>query len=126
MATPDGVQFVTPPPILGEEELDMDHEDDVPLRFCAMDDLAGIESPPGYAVRDLGDGRLLAVSAEEPASLAQAQKEGCWRRAMEEELRSIQDNHTWTLTELPQGQRAIGLKWVFKPSRSRRMNMVQW
>ena len=31
-----------------------------------------------------------------------------------EELRSIEENRTWTLTELPQGRRAIGLKWVFK------------
>jgi hypothetical protein len=33
---------------------------------------------------------------------------------MEEELRAIEKNRTWTLTELPPGQRAIGLKWVFK------------
>ena len=36
---------------------------------------------------------------------------------MEEELRSIEENRTWTLTELPQGRRAIGLKWVFKVKR---------
>ena len=107
---------MTPPPLQGDE-LDADHDDDVPLRFRAMDDVMGPGSPSGYAVRDLGDGRLLAVSAEEPASLAQAQKEACWRRAMEEELRSIEENRTWTLTELPQGRRAIGLKWVFKVKR---------
>jgi hypothetical protein len=33
---------------------------------------------------------------------------------MEEELKAITDNGTWTLTELPQGRKAIGLKWVFK------------
>ena len=36
---------------------------------------------------------------------------------MEEELRSIEENRTWTLTELPQGRHAIGLKWVFKVKR---------
>jgi hypothetical protein len=36
---------------------------------------------------------------------------------MEEELWSIEENRTWTLTELPQGRRAIGLKWVFKVKR---------
>jgi hypothetical protein len=82
-----------------------------------MDDVVGPGSAPGYAVPDLGNGRLLAVSAEEPRSLAQAQKEACWRRAMEEELRSIEENRTWTLTEHPQGRRAIGLKWVFKVKR---------
>jgi hypothetical protein len=115
-ATTSPVHFVTPPLLQGDE-LDADHDDDAPLRFRAVDDVVGPGSPPGYAVRDLGDGRLLAVSAEEPASLAQAQKEACWRRAMEEELRSIEENRTWTLTELPQGRRAIGLKWVFKVKR---------
>jgi hypothetical protein len=33
---------------------------------------------------------------------------------MEEELRAIEENRTWTLTKLPLGRRAIGLKWVFK------------
>jgi len=107
---------VTPPQLQGDE-LDVDHDEDAPLRFRAMDDIVGPESPPGFAIRDLGNGMLLAVSAEEPASLAQAQKEACWRRAMEEELRSIEENRTWTLTELPQGRRAIGLKWVVKVKR---------
>jgi hypothetical protein len=33
---------------------------------------------------------------------------------MQEEIDSIQENHTWELTELPCGYRAIGFKWVFK------------
>jgi hypothetical protein len=99
---------VSPPPEFGEDELDADHDEDVPLRFRAVDDIV---RPAGC---NLGDARLLTVSAEEPASLAQAQQEARWRRAMEEELRSIEENRTWTLTELPRGQRAIGLKWVFK------------
>jgi hypothetical protein len=37
-----------------------------------------------------------------------------WSKAMEEELQAIKENQTWTLTELPSGQRAIGLKWGFK------------
>lgn len=111
--TPSGVQFVSPLQDL-DEVLDADHDEDAPLRFRAMEDVVGPGSPPGYAVRDLGDGRLLAVSAEEPASLAQAKTEACWHRAMEEELQSIEENRTWTLTELPQGRQAIGLKWVFK------------
>jgi hypothetical protein len=31
-----------------------------------------------------------------------------------DELQSIEENKTWSLTELPSGRRAIGLKWVFK------------
>jgi hypothetical protein len=80
-----------------------------------MDDLAGQGSPPGFAPRLLDGGELLlAVSAKEPASLAEAMEQECWRKAMVEELAAIEENKTWTLTDLPADRKAIGLKWVFK------------
>ena len=33
---------------------------------------------------------------------------------MEEELSSIVKNQTWELACLPEGKRAVGLKWIFK------------
>lgn len=65
---------MSPPQDL-DEELDVDHDEDAPLSFQAVDDIVEPVSPPGYAVHDLDNGKLLAVSAEEPASLAQAKKE---------------------------------------------------
>jgi L-rhamnose isomerase len=50
-------------------------------------------------------------------SFREAKKEACWRRAMLEEMKSITNNNTWDLVELPQGHRPIGLKWVFKVKR---------
>jgi hypothetical protein len=108
-----GVQFATPPAAF-DEELDANHDDDTPLWFRTVEDITGAASPPGYIVRVLYSEQLFAVSAEKPGSLAHAGQDPCWRRAMEEELRAIEDNHTWTLTELPSRQRAIRLKWVFK------------
>ena len=32
---------------------------------------------------------------------------------MEEEMRSLQKNDTWTLAHLPKGKKAIGCKWVY-------------
>jgi hypothetical protein len=37
-----------------------------------------------------------------------------WMQNMKEEMDAIEDNQTWTFCALPQGHRAIGLKWVFK------------
>lgn len=37
-----------------------------------------------------------------------------WQKAMEEELKSIEDNRTWELVDIPKGRTAIGSKWVFK------------
>ena len=32
---------------------------------------------------------------------------------MEEEMNSLYKNNTWELTELPNGKKAIGYKWVY-------------
>ena len=36
-----------------------------------------------------------------------------WRKAMDEEMKSLHKNKTWELVRLPPGKRAIGCKWVF-------------
>jgi hypothetical protein len=56
-------------------------------------------------------------SGEEPRTFAKAEPNEFWRRAMLEEMKSIEENQTWTLTELPAGHKEIGLKWVFKVKR---------
>jgi hypothetical protein len=86
-----GVQFATPPAAL-DEELDADHDDDAPLRFRKVEDITSAASTPGYAARALWSEQLFAVSAEEPSSLAHAEQDPCWRKAMEEELRAIEEN----------------------------------
>ncbi|CAI7768115.1 unnamed protein product [Closterium sp. NIES-53] len=37
-----------------------------------------------------------------------------WKNAMESELKSIEENGTWELVELPEGRKAITSKWLFK------------
>jgi hypothetical protein len=44
---------------------------------------------------------------------------------MEEELQAIEENRTWTLTELPAGRHAIGLKWVFKVKKDKHGAVVR-
>jgi len=53
----------------------------------------------------------------EPASYTEAiigpnQKQ--WKEAIEEELQSLHDNHTWVITSLPSGRTAVKCKWVFR------------
>ncbi|KAK1680872.1 hypothetical protein QYE76_041720 [Lolium multiflorum] len=44
---------------------------------------------------------------------------------MDEELVSIRDNNTWKLVDLPNGQKAIGLKWVYKIKKDAQGNLVK-
>ena len=37
-----------------------------------------------------------------------------WEQAMDDEMRSLEKNDTWVLSELPAGKRALLNKWVFR------------
>ena len=50
----------------------------------------------------------------EPLSFEEATKNKKWRQAMEEEIDAVQRNETWELAILLEGQKAVGVKWVFK------------
>ncbi|CAI7795225.1 unnamed protein product [Closterium sp. NIES-54] len=53
----------------------------------------------------------------EPATLKEALESSDaeeWKKAMESELKSIEENSTWELVELPKGRKAITSKWLFK------------
>lgn len=50
----------------------------------------------------------------DPLTFEEAVKEEKWQKAMAEEIASIEKNHTWELTDLPEGQKSIGVKWVYK------------
>jgi hypothetical protein len=53
----------------------------------------------------------------EPNTYEQAMRCGSsaqWKEAMQTELLSHRENHTWDVVPLPKGERAIGSKWVFK------------
>lgn len=121
--SPWALEYCSPPPEY-EQNLDIDHDDDAPLRFRVIDNILGPTASPVLAERNI-DAELHFTTAEEPSSFAEAEVEGCWRAAMIEEMNAINDNATWDLIELPRGQRAIGLKWVFKVKRDELGNIVR-
>jgi hypothetical protein len=122
--SPEAVEFVTPP--TQDSILDADADDDVVPRYRLVDNLLGNASPPGHAPRVLEQLELHVVSADEPASLAEAEADPNWRGAMQDELNAIVDNDTWSLTDLPHGHCAIGLKWVYKLKRDEQGAIVRY
>jgi len=121
---PPAVQLATPPTEVLDDDLDAEHDDDVPLRFRTVDNILGDASVPGQAHRGYDD-VLNIASVDEPASFTEAEQEESWREAMRAEIKAIEENHTWELVELPVRHRAIGLKWVYKIKRDENGNVVR-
>jgi hypothetical protein len=53
-------------------------------------------------------------SHTEPQTYAQAVTDPHWRMAMEDELKALEANQTWIMTDLPAGKRPIACKYVYK------------
>ncbi|TYK18829.1 Retrovirus-related Pol polyprotein from transposon TNT 1-94 [Cucumis melo var. makuwa] len=49
-----------------------------------------------------------------PTVFEEAIKDPKWQRAMDEEIKAIEQNNTWELTDLPKGHKIIEIKWVYK------------
>ncbi|GJT08041.1 putative ribonuclease H-like domain-containing protein [Tanacetum coccineum] len=62
---------------------------------------------------------------EEPKKVIQALKDPSWIEAMQEELLQFRLQEVWTLVDLPNGERAIGTKWVFKNKKDERGIMIK-
>jgi hypothetical protein len=80
-------------------DLNVEHDDDMPLRFRTLSNILGSSSPPGQVGCALGDGLLLVVG-DEPTTFEEAYGEESWRKAMIEEMASIEQNGTWVLVDL--------------------------
>ena len=75
---------------------------------------------------DLDDEELMLAGLEEPTNYSKAATEHNWREAMRCEIEAVEKNKTWKLTELPPGQKAIGLKWVFKTKRDTSGKIIKY
>lgn len=79
---------------------ELDSSSKKPLRFRVLKDI--------YELVETEVPALCLLALEEPTRFEAAVKERSWRLAIEEQMRSIRDNETWELVELPADQKAIG------------------
>ena len=70
-----------------------------------------------YAMPSIQHVALKAYQIAEPQSMEEALTSDLsneWKQAVDSEYKSLMDNQTWDLVELPNGREPIGSKWVFK------------
>jgi hypothetical protein len=94
-----------------EDRLDAYYDDEL-LRYRTVANIVGEESPPDQPERLFA--QLHLTHAGESTTYAKAQGDPAWRAAMEQELKSVEQNRTWELVPLPDDHRPIILKCVFK------------
>ena len=100
-------------PLSADPNLDADDDEEEEHRYRTLDNILGTDTVLGLAHCDAVETELHAISVEEPKSLKEADGDPNWATATEE-MKSIRDNDTWLLVELPSGHCAIILKWVYK------------
>jgi hypothetical protein len=76
---------------IDDENLDADHDDDTPLHFRSM---SNILTTPGFTPCAQVAEELHVVSSDELASFTEAEHNPSWRKAMMEEIDSIEENGT--------------------------------
>jgi len=93
------VEFATPR--TADSALDADHDDGLAARYLRIEDLLGGGVPQG--LRELKEevAELHAISADEPNSFVEAERNSCWLKAMWEELVAIIENKTWSQEDMP-------------------------
>ncbi|KAL0333027.1 UNVERIFIED_CONTAM: hypothetical protein Scaly_2204200 [Sesamum calycinum] len=78
-----------------------------------------IIQPPLHQIQVINLKGIVALEEnDEPLNFEEAIKGKKWIHAMEEEILSIEKNDTWEIATLPNGDEAIGVKWVFKIKRN--------
>jgi hypothetical protein len=82
---------------IDDVNLDADHDDDMLLHFHSINDILG---PTGFAPRALVAEELHMVSSDKTTSFIEAERSPRWRKALMEEMTSIEENDTWSLVDL--------------------------
>jgi len=115
------VEFASP--LEGDEDqVDVWHDDE-PLHYRTVANIIGNAPTPPTPPRLFAEVHL--THAREPASYNQTKDDPAWRAAMEQELKSVEQNRTWELVTLPAGHRPITLKWVFKLRKDERGAVIK-
>ena len=77
--------------------------------------LIRVNSATSTVVKPKFQAFLSAVATSyDPVSFQEPARDTKWREDMNLELHALEENDTWTITDLHPGRKGIGRKWIFK------------
>ena len=104
-----------------EDGLNCSNQEDLSEYLLARDRVRRQIKPPSkYEDADLVVYALASaedIEQEEPRSFTEEKLSkdwDIWNDSMGEEMTSLDENHTWDLTQRPKNQKVIGCKWLYK------------
>lgn len=118
----DNIQVSTPQSQSSVSRIDPDSYDDStePKKFRRLSDVYNNTEEIEL------DEELWLMGIDEPVNYTQAANDTNWKKAMMQEMNSIEANDTWKLTNLPPGQKIIGLKWIYKLKKDANGKVVKY
>ncbi|RVW87157.1 Retrovirus-related Pol polyprotein from transposon TNT 1-94 [Vitis vinifera] len=75
--------------------------------------LPGNNAPDGTVDSELENDILNMPIAWRKGNIQEAFKYPKWKAAVDEEVRALEKNGTWEITDLPRGKKPVGCKWIF-------------
>ena len=76
-----------------------------------------IRQPERYSPPDFCSHFALSIIDDDPINVKEvvdSEDSDLWKKAMDEEMDSLDKNESWNLVHLPLGRKAIRSKWLFK------------
>lgn len=118
----DNIQVSTPQSQSSVSRIDPDSYDDStePKKFRRLSDVYNNTEEIEL------DEELWLMGIDEPVNYTQAANDTNWKKAMMQEMNSIEAKDTWKLTNLPPGQKIIGLKWIYKLKKDANGKVVKY
>lgn len=100
--------------LLGDARRDTEDEAVPGLQGAQVAPTDGSPARRTKLLTDIYNTCTFTMHVTDPSDFKEAVKSKAWREAMDDEINSIISNDTWELCDLPDGKKAIGLKWIFK------------
>lgn len=70
--------------------------------------------------------RLLDDDPQDHTEALNSENSELWKQAMETEYKSLIENNTWSVIDLPVGKKVIPCKWIFKTKRDDAGNISRY